>query len=310
MKKEISYFFSGIVTAAIVFAAIMYFAANGKAAPQSTPENKEQPPFAYITTPPLPESLTFAGEKVNLDKWYIRERLEREIINVTYAHSLTLMTLKRSSRWFPMIEKIFSENGIPNDMKYLALAESNLTNAISPAKAVGYWQILEKTGRQFGLIIDKEVDQRYDPERATHAAVRYLKHAHATLGNWVLAAASYNAGISGINKRVSTQDEEDYFDLHLHDETLRYIFRAIAYKLVSTQPEKYGFILGESDYYPPHKTYEIEVTGTVDSWVDFAKAEGITFGALKYYNPWIRDMRLRNAKRNTLAVKIPVQEVR
>lgn len=312
MKKEYIYFLAGIVITVVIFITIWFLPVNPASVTYAASESVGKPvqQFAQITNPPLPDQITFAGEKVNLEKWYIRERLERELINVSYAHSLTMMTLKRSSRWFPDIERIFRENDIPDDLKYLALAESNLTNATSPAKAVGYWQFLEKTGKQFGLIINKEVDQRYDPILSTYAAVRYLKHAHNNLGNWVLAAASYNAGISGINKRISAQDEEDYFTLHLHDETSRYVFRAIAYKLICTQPETYGFILNEQDYYRPLKTYEIEVNGTVDDWVTFAKAEGISFSALKYYNPWIRDMRLRNVKRNTFSVKIPVQEVR
>lgn len=310
-KKEILFLTVGIITGA----SALFLTTIPVALPESNTVIGDtitgpKPQFGYSSSPPLPAEMTFAGEKVDLDKWYIRERLERELIVSSFSYSLTLMSLKRTGRWFPMIEEIFRREGIPDDLKYLVIAESNLTNAISPAAAVGFWQILDKTGKYYGLVINKEIDQRYDPEKATLAAVRYLKQAKGNFGTWTLAAAAYNAGMRGIGSKLEAQGESDYFSLHMADETARYVFRAMAYKLIHQHPEMYGYFLSPDQYYKPLRTYEIEVTGTVQSWIDFAKAEGITYAQLKYYNPWIRDSKLVNKNRDTFLVKIPVEEIR
>jgi len=310
-KKEILFLTIGILTgvSALFFTMI----------PVSRPDNNvvigdtlkgARPYFGHSSSPPIPAELYFAGEKVDLDKWYIRERLERELVVASYSYSLTLMSLKRTGRWFPMIEEIFKCEGVPDDLKYLVIAESNLTNAISPAEAVGFWQILGQTGKSYGLIINKEVDQRYDPEEATLAAVKYLKHAKNNFGSWTLAAAAYNAGMRGIGSKLEAQGESDYFSLHMADETARYVFRAMAYKLIHQNPDMYGYFLSPDQCYQPLRTYDIEVKGNVQSWVNFAKAEGITYAQLKYYNPWIRDSKLVNKNQDTFTVKIPVTEAR
>lgn len=310
-KKEIFFLTIGLlIGAAALFITTL---------PVSVPENNvvigdtvkgAKPYFGQSSSPPIPAELYFAGEKVDLDKWYIRERLERELVVASYSYSLTLMSLKRTARWFPMIEEVFKREGIPDDMKYLVIAESNLTNAISPAEAVGFWQILDETGKYYGLRINKEVDQRYDPEEATLAAVKYLRRAKENFGTWTLAAAAYNAGMRGIGSKLEAQGETDYFSLHMADETARYVFRAMAYKLIHQNPEKYGYFLSPEQYYQPLRTYDIKVTGSVQSWVEFAKAEGITYAQLKYYNPWIRDSKLVNKNRDTFLVKIPIAEAR
>ncbi|GMU85079.1 MAG: murein transglycosylase [Ignavibacteriales bacterium] len=310
-KKEILFLTIGILTgaSALLFTTIPVPVQENNVVVGDTLQGA-RPYFGHSSSPPIPAELSFAGEKVDLDKWYIRERLERELVVASYSYSLTLMSLKRAGRWLPMIEDIFKREGVPDDLKYLVIAESNLTNAISPAEAVGFWQILEKTGKSYGLIINKEVDQRYDPVKATLAAVKYLKRAKDNFGSWTLAAAAYNAGMRGIGSKLEAQGESDYFSLHMADETARYVFRAMAYKLIHQNPDVYGYFLSQDQYYKPLRTYEIEVTGTVQSWITFAKAEGITYAQLKYYNPWIRDSKLVNKNRDTFIVKIPVSEVR
>lgn len=251
----------------------------------------------------MPKDLTFAGEKVP-DDIDVTERLDRELLVNTYWQSQTLLLHKRANRWFPMIEAILKKRGVPDDFKYVALIESGLLNVISPSAAVGYWQFLESTGKGYGLEINDEVDERYHVEKATEAACKYFIEAKNTLGNWTLAAASYNMGITGIKKHCEKQRVKSFYDLWLVDETFRYIFRILAVKEVITHSEKYGFHLRKKDLYPALQTYTVVVDSSVDDLVAFAEKYNMNYKTLKLLNPWLRQGHLTNKARKKYAILI------
>ncbi len=254
---------------------------------------------------PLPEQVSFMGEAVPMQDPEIRERYDREILVNTYWQSQTLLFHKRAARYFPVIEPILKKNGIPEDFKYLAVIESGLTNVVSPAGATGYWQILEGTGREYGLEISKEVDERYHLEKATQAACDYLKEAHRELGDWTLAAASYNMGINGIKRQLERQEAKNYYGLTLNQETARYIFRIMAVKEILENPAQYGFHFRKKDLYQPIPTYTVRVDTAVSSFGAFAEKMGINYRILKYHNPWLRYDYLPQPKNRAYEIKIP-----
>lgn len=258
-----------------------------------------------IDTPPYPDSLFFAGERVPLEMFYIRENFERELMVNTYWHSSTLLLIKRSTRWFPVIGPILQKNGIPDDFRYLCAIESNLSQARSPAGAVGFWQMLETTGRELGLEVNDEVDERYNVERATEAACVYFRKAYEKYGSWSLAAAAYNAGFKRISDLASAQQTTSYYDLLMPEETERYLFRILAIKLILQDPKTYGFGLEASDYYQPLPSTEVKVSSQVTSWTNFAKEKGISYKLLKHYNPWLRSDKLKNTASKTYYIRIP-----
>jgi len=262
-----------------------------------------------VSSPKVPVSLSFCGEPVPLDTFYVYEQLDRELLINMYWHSQTLMLFKRANRWLPLIEPILKEEGIPDDFKYLALVESNLQNVTSPAGAKGFWQLMRKTAVLYGLEVNREVDERYHVEKATKAACKYLKEAYKQFGNWTMAAASYNMGMGGLNNRMSQQKANSYYDLLLNDETARYVYRALAIKLIFESPKKYGFYLRESDLYPPMRYHIIKVNSKVKSWVDFAKEQGINYKMLKELNPWLRTRSLSNPYGRTYQIKIADKEM-
>ena len=212
----------------------------------------------YAMPVPVPDSASFAGEPVPMDIFYVREQLDRELTVNTYWHSSTILSFKRAARWFPVIEPILAKNGIPADFKYLALIESGLMNVISPAGATGFWQFLEKTGKEYGLVINKEVDERYDVAKSTEAACAYLKKSFIQFGNWTLVASSYNAGQGRIDETIDKQQVRSYYQMFLPDETSRYIFRILALKCIYENPVKYGFKIAPGDLYPPIGTKTTE----------------------------------------------------
>lgn len=242
----------------------------------------------------LPENATFAGEKVPLQMADVRERFDRELLVNTYWQSQTLLFLKRKERWFPVIEAILKENNIPDDFKYLALAESGLTNAVSPSGAVGYWQFLEGTGGQYGLEINSDVDERYHVEKATRAACVYFKNGYAIFNSWSLVAASYNMGMDGLKKQIGKQLVTNYFDLLLSEETSRYVFRILALKEICNQPLKYGFHLRKRDFYEPYSYRSVTIDTAITDLAVFAKSQGINYKELKLLNPWLRSNTLMN----------------
>lgn len=253
----------------------------------------------------LPDSMTFCGEEVPLDLFYVRERLERELIINTYRHSTTLLTLKRTTRWFPVMEPIMEQYGLPEDFKYLAMVESELTNAVSPAKAVGIWQLLESTGKEYGLEINREVDMRYNVEKETVAACKYLKDSYRRFGNWTLATASYNCGCGRISRTIDEQRTDSYYDMRLPEETQRYVFRILAMKLITENPEKYGYQISDNGWYQPYETKSVTVTESIPDLVQFAYEHGTNLKMLKYFNPWLRSNSLTISVGNSYEIKIP-----
>jgi hypothetical protein len=254
---------------------------------------------------PLPEPMTFAGEKVPLWDFEFRERVERELLQNAYGQATTLLYMKRASRWFPMIEKVLKEKGIPDDFKYLAVAESGLTNAVSSAEAVGFWQFLAATARQHGLQVGEEVDQRYDPWLATEAACRYLSKSYALFGNWSMVAASYNMGTSGLQQASQYQGKELYPELHLNNETSRYLPRILAIKTIMKHPERYGFHLTAAQLYLPFETTEWTIAEPIPNWAAYARSQGMDFRQLKIFNPWIRKPYLHNKDRRVYTLRKP-----
>lgn len=251
--------------------------------------------------------ITFAGEEVPLEMFNIRERYERELLSNCYFHSNTMLLLKRSKRWFPVIEPILEKYGVPDDFKYLCIVESNLTNAKSPAGAVGFWQFLESTGKDFGLEINKDVDMRYNVELETEAACKYFLKAYKTFNSWTIVAASFNAGTRRVQKFMKEQKVKSYYDLLMTEETERYIFRILAIKAIIEDPEQFGIYVSKDLYYQPFKYKTIVITETVDDWAEYAKEHGITYKLLKVFNPWLRSNRLKVKNGETYEIKIPTK---
>ena len=253
----------------------------------------------------LPESMDFCGEEVPLDLFYVRERLEREIMVNSYRHSGTILLLKRTTRWFPVMEPIMEKNGLPEDFKYLAMIESELTNAVSPSKAVGFWQFLEGTGKDYGLEINKEVDMRYSVEKETVAACKYLKDSYRKFGSWTAAAAAFNCGNGRITKTKEEQRVDSYYDMILPEETQRYVFRILALKLITENPEKYGYQIGDNGWYRPLESKTVTVVQSIPNLTDFAYDQGTNLKLLKYFNPWLRSNSLTVSAGNSYEIKIP-----
>ncbi|WP_190809102.1 lytic transglycosylase domain-containing protein [Flagellimonas sp. S3867] len=253
----------------------------------------------------IPQDLNFAGEQVPLDDPEILERVDREFLVNTYWQSNALLLMKRANKYFPIIEPILAKNGIPDDFKYLAVAESGLQNAVSPAGARGFWQIMKTTGREYGLEINSNVDERYHVEKATQVACDYLKKWKERFGSWTLTAAAYNAGPSGIRKYMNIQKADDYYDLLLGEETGRYVFRIMAIKEIVSNPDKYGFNVEKGDFYNAVPTFSVEVDSAVASWADFAKLYEINYKILKRHNPWLREPHLNNSSGKKYVVEIP-----
>lgn len=256
----------------------------------------------------IPENMTFAGEKVELDKTDIRERIDRELLVNTYWQSNALLWFKRTNKYFPIIEPILKEKGVPDDFKYLSVIESDLRNVTSPAGAKGMWQMLKAAGREHGLEINDNVDERYHLEKATRAACDYLIEARERLGSWTLAAAAYHAGNYGIEKRLEVQQVDSYYDVLAGENTERYIPRILAAKEILTNPEKYGFAFDKEDLYKMGPTYTVKVDTAITNIASFAKGFGTNYKELKMYNPWLRENKLNNKSRKLYEIKIPEKE--
>lgn len=259
----------------------------------------------------LPEKLDFAGERVPLEYYDVRENLDREMLSTVYFHSQTIRYIKNAPRYFSIIEPILKANGVPDDFKYLCVAESGFDiRAVSPAKAAGLWQLLESTAKENGLEVNAEVDERFNIAKATEVACRILKSAYEKYGSWSLVAASYNGGRNGLDQKIATQKVNNYYDLLFVEETTRYVFRILSFKLVMEDPEKYGFAIQKKDLYPIIKTEDVEVNGPVPDWADYAIKKGINYKILKNFNPWLRETYLKNPTRKTYVLKIPEKEFR
>jgi hypothetical protein len=258
----------------------------------------------------LPDNVTFAGERMPLENFDTRESLEREILTGAYRHSSTILIIKRAKRYLPVIEKILKKNNIPDDLKYLAAAESEFSNMVSPVGATGFWQIMPETGREEGMEINNEVDERYDIEKSTRFACEYFQKSFERYGNWTLAAASYNGGRAAIDEQIQIQNQNNYYDLLLSEETARYIFRAVAYMLIITDPGSYGFTIEKEELYPELKFFEVKVDSAITSFSKFAEMYGTNYKLLKYLNPWLRKPYLTSKSQKEYFIKIPVEGMR
>jgi hypothetical protein len=258
----------------------------------------------------LPDKIEFAGERIPLEYFDIKEALEREMLINSYWHSQTILLLKRAKRYFAEIEPILKANNIPDDFKFLALAESGLTNITSSAGAVGFWQFIPATAKDYGLEVNKEIDERYNVEKSTTAACMFLKKSYVIFNSWTMAAASYNCGRKGLGNQVQRQYSTNYYDLLLNEETSRYIFRIVALKLILEDPQKYGFNLSDSDFYQPIPYTTVSVKGPVKDWALFAFEKGTNYKLLKLMNPWLREGFLTNIEGKSYTVKIPAKGYR
>lgn len=253
----------------------------------------------------VPTKMSFADEPVPLHIPDVHERLDKELQINCYLHSNTLFLMKRANRWLPQMQKIMEKHGIPEDFKYLPLIESNLMNVISHRDAVGYWQILKTSGTELDLEITDEVDERYDPLKATEAACKYLKKAYKKFGNWTMVAASYNRGMSGLQRALDDQSVDSYYDLYLNDETSRYVFRILAIKEIAENPLRYGFHIEPDHLYKQEPMKYVEVDESVRDLVTFAKSQGTNYKLLKRHNPWLREGRLTVKKGKSYRIAIP-----
>lgn len=291
-----------IIIAIKVVVVVMAFSAL-KSAEQTETSEKE----TKFSTVKIPDNVSFAGEKMPLDQFDVKEALDRELLSNSYFHSQTIRYIKLAPRYFPVIEPILKEMGIPDDFKYLAVAESGFNpRAASPAGAVGFWQFLDVTAKEYGLEVNKEIDERYHVEKSTYAFCSYLRSSYNKFGSWTLAAASYNGGMARVESQKSRQKMSEYYDLLFVEETQRYVFRIAALKLIMENPEQYNFVVKENEKYPFIKTREVEINGPVKNFADFAIEQGINYKLLKDFNPWLRDDKLTNAAGKKYTVKIPV----
>ena len=272
-------------------------------------QKDSMPAYQISPSPEVPVSVTFAGKKIDCDRIDMYERLDRELTSFVYGHTNTLITIKRANRYYPVIMPILKRNGVPDDVFYLSAIESYFNiRAYSPAKAAGLWQFIPSTAKQYGLEVNDEIDERYNVEKSTEAACRYLKNGYAKYGDWATVMASYNAGMNRISKELEHQMADSSFDLYLNEETSRYVFRILAMKVVMEHPFKYGFHLTAEQLYQPIECKEVEVSGPVDDWSKWAKSYGITYAQLREVNPWIRAKSLTNKLKKTYKVKIPYSD--
>lgn len=309
IKKSKPYYFAA---GALSVLGLIYLSANlsftNAVYGNTDPETDGIFPQEYkIIAPKVPDSLFLFGERIPLENFEVYERVDREILVNTYWHSATILAIKRAARWFPVIEPILKQNNIPDDFKYLAVVESNLDNVVSPAGAAGYWQFIKSAAAQYGLFVNNEVDERYDVEKSTAAACKYINTAYTMFGSWTMAASSYNAGTNGIEKWSGIQKAANYWNLVLNTETSRYVARIIAMKLIMENPASYGYDLKSEDLYQPLKFKEVELGSSVTDFADYAASLGINYKTLKLYNPWLRDTSLKNKEKRSYKIKVPVE---
>ena len=303
MRTEIKW----TIGAMVIAVSTLLMCSNSEVDSESTSAVEPINNYAVYAIP-MPQNITLAGEKIPTSDPDVYERLDRELHVNTYWQSNTLLTFKLANEYFPIIEPILEKHGVPDDFKYLAVIESGLRNVVSPAGAAGFWQFMKATGKEFGLEINGEVDERYHLEKATEAACIYLISAKEKFGTWTLAAASYNMGMAGLDKQLNRQKANSYYDLLLNLETSRYVLRIIALKQIMENPKLYGFNFTDSDLYNLEKTKVLSVDSTVSNFADFAKLNHISYKTLKYHNPWLRQNYLKNVAHKTYEIRVPEKE--
>lgn len=257
------------------------------------------------TAPALPATVDFCGEMVPFHRSDVREALDREMIVNKFSHINTILALKRANQYFPMIEAILAQYGVPDDMKYLCVAESNLSPTVkSPSGAVGLWQIMESTGRELGLEINADIDERYNVERSTHAACAFLLSAHEHFGSWTLTAAAYNCGRRRVDTSCEAQKQKSYYDILWNEETSRYVYRIVALKLVLQNPEAYGFHILPEQLYQPESFHLDTLPCPTADLAQYAINKGINYKALKRLNPWLRNTSLTKGKKKLYNIRV------
>jgi hypothetical protein len=301
--RAVILFFTGLV---LGVASITVFSFRDINDAEETVEVKPDGRLQYKWfAPELPKSLAFGGEKVPLDRPEIREQLDRELLYNYYNQYSTIYILKLAERYLPVIEPILKKNGIPDDFKYLCIAESALQNQTSRVGAVGFWQFMPSTAPEFGLEVNDEVDERYDVTKATEAACKYFRQAYNRFGSWTAAAASYNMGQGGYNSQSVFQQTGDYYSLLLPEETMRYVFRILAFKLLVGQAQNFGYMVNNHDAYQPYKTKTLTVTESIPNLAQYALDHGTTYRTLKQLNPWLRDRRLTVRSGRSYDIALP-----
>ena len=304
MKKPLQY----ISFLSLIFLTALFYNATRKKEIVENQNDETNTHKTYkIKALTLPENLNLAGERVPIEIPDVKERMDRELLVNTYWQSNGLLLLKRANKYFPILEPLLKEYGLPDDFKFLALAESGFIDETSTAGAAGMWHFMKATGKEYGLEINDNVDERYHIEKSTKVAAEYLKNAKERFGSWTLAAAAYNAGNYGVAKRLETQQVTSYYDALLPDETERYVFRILALKEIMNNPKKYGFVFEDSDLYTLPKTYTVKVDTAISNIATFAKGFGITYKELKLHNPWLRENKLNNKSRKLYEIEIPVK---
>ena len=263
-----------------------------------------------VKVPAIPRSLSFAGEDVPLNYFDVKESIQRELMVISYWHASITYIIQLNNRYKDEIKSILKAEGLHEDFYYLCIAESGLQPVVSSANAGGYWQFLAGTAKEYKLIVDEEVDERYNIEKSTKAAVAYFKKAYAEFGTWTMAAASFNIGMSNVRYRMNIQSLKNYYDMQFPEETARYIYRALAFKILLEDPRRFGFYIGAEDLYKPLEYTEVTVKGKVDNWSEFAAKHKTNFKLLKMYNQWIRSNKLENRQNHTFVVKIPKEGTR
>ncbi len=310
-RKEKRGILGGITVVGLAAWVMIITSATDKSSVETTETSaKPEPVEAYqVKSLALPETINFAGESVPIERFDIRERLDREMLSNTYFHSNTILMIKRANRYFPIIEPILKANNIPDDFKYVAMIESGFDpRTVSPAGAAGIWQFMKATGPEYGLEVNSYVDERYNVEKATQAACEFLQKQYDKFGSWAMTAAAYNAGRTRIIRTMDEQQNDNYFDLLLPEETKRYVFRALALKEIFKNPVAYGFRVSKEDLYPQMVYTELQINTPITNIVEFAKEHNTTYYMLKEFNPWLRDNYLRNASGKLYTIKIPVTE--
>ena len=297
------FYFLGFAIIALAVTQFFIYSTDLKSA-DSLHQEQFNTKYAIFSIVP-PKDLNFAGEEIPIYSPGIWERIDKELLKNIYWQSNTLLYFKRANKYFPIIEPILKQYNIPDDFKYLAVIESGLDNVVSPSGAAGFWQIMKQTGREYGLEVNKAIDERYNLEKATVVACKYLQEAYSKFGSWTMAAAAYNMGKNGAKRKIKDQSSNNYYNLYLNSETSRYVFRIIAIKEIMQNPKKYGFILRDKDLYTMPNFRTLEVDSTIASLSDFAQLHDVNYKLLKQFNPWLRAKSLPDKSRKRYVLKIP-----
>lgn len=299
----------GVAAGVLITFGLMSLKADDDTTSQDEPK-KEIPQSPTSSQPYIPDEIIFCEERVPLENFDVYEALDYELVVNMYRHSATITYLKKAKRYFPEIEKVLKENNIPDDLKYLCVAESGLSNVVSPAGATGFWQFMKSAANEYGLRIDTNIDERYNHHKSVVAACKYFKDAYKKFKSWTLVAASYNMGMGGLSKSIESQKVDNYWDLLLNQETARYVYRIIALKLVMENPSTYGFDLDEKDLYNEIETYTVKIDTTINDLTQFALDNGSNLKMLKHFNPWLRSNTLPNQSRKEYEIELPKKGVR